>query len=468
MVLNWSINVSINIDKSLNFWVEVKNIFQKISDKFDSEWQKRKRILSTQLLVAIILKLVQSKNQQGYGSALLQFWEVCAEKNISLPQASSIAASSLCEARQKLSENIFKELNQELINHWGKNQDLPSWKTHRIFAVDGSRVNVPRELIDDGFKLYAKERGRHYPQGLMSCLYNLQEKIIYDFDFVTHMNERSCALEHMKKLTSKDIMVFDRGYFSYLLLYKMVEQGVQGIFRLQIQKSGINSKVLDFWQSKRDDTVIEYRPSVAVINDLRKRGFDLDVKPLTVRLIKHKINEETYIYATTLIGEAYPKECFAEIYHGRWGIEELYKISKKFIEIENFHSKTARGVKQELYAHLLLINLARFVEFEAKSFLPRDEQDKVDDIQNTQGFSKIFNPITILNINFKNCLLVIGRYLENLILAPYELLLDWLPKITSSIARIRQKIRPNRHYPRISYKPRDKWATYRNLKEVKA
>ena len=162
------------------------------------------------------------------------------------------------------------------------------------------------------------------------------------------MNEKLCALEHMKQLTEKDIIVFDRGYFSYLLLYKLLEQGIQGIFRLQIQESGTNSKVLDFWKSHRDDTIIEYIPSITVIHDLKKRGFDLDVKPLTVRLIKHKINNETYVYATTLIGEAYPKECFAEIYHGRLGIEELYKISKQFIELEDFHLKTARGVKQEL------------------------------------------------------------------------------------------------------------------------
>ncbi|WP_375331701.1 IS4 family transposase [Candidatus Tisiphia endosymbiont of Temnostethus pusillus] len=369
--------------KSLNFWTEVKNIFKKISDKFDAEWQKRKRILSTQLLVAIILKLVQSKSRQGYSINLIQFWEVCTEKNIELPQVNSIAASSLCEARQKLSEDIFKELNQELINHWQKNQDLPTWNNHRIFAVDGSRVNVPRELINDGYKLYAEERGRYYPQGLMSCLYNLQEKVISDFSFVTHMNERLCALEHMKQLTEKDIIVFDRGYFSYLLLYKVVEQGIQGIFRLQVQESGTNSKVLDFWNSQQDDTVIEYMPSITVIRDLKKKGFDLDIKPLSVRLIKHKINNEIYVYATTLISEAYPKECFAEIYHGRWGIEELYKISKQFIGIEDFHAKTARGVKQELYAHLLLINLSRFVEFEAKHLLPSPIKGGTD-IDNTE------------------------------------------------------------------------------------
>ena len=449
------------VEKSLNFWSEVKNIFKKISNKFDAQWQKRKRILSTQLLVAFIIKLVQSKNKQGYGSSLNQFWEICLEKGIVLPQTNSIAASSFCEARQKLPEDIFKELNQELINHWQNNHELPTWKDHRIFAVDGSRVNVPRELINNGYKLYNKERGRYYPQGLMSCLYNLQEKVVYDFSFVTHMNERLCALEHMKQLTEKDIIVFDRGYFSYLLLYKILEQGIQGIFRLQVQDGGTNSKVLDFWKSHQDDTIIEYIPSVTVIHDLKKRGFDLAIKPLTVRLIKHRIDNETYVYATTLISESYSKECFAEIYHGRWGIEELYKISKLFIEVEDFHAKTARGVKQELYAHLLLINIARFFEFEAKGLLPPFKENQ-SDAEGTLDSKSIFNPITLLNINFKNCLLVVGRYVENLIFTGYELLADWLPKIISSISRIRQKIRPDRHYPRISHKPCDKWSTFRN------
>lgn len=453
-----------NSQKTLNFWTEVKNILKNISDKFDAKWQKRKRVLNTQLLVTIILKLVQSKNSQGYSSILIQFWEVCAEKNIQLPQAKSISASSLCEARQKLSEDIFKELNQELINSWQKHQELPTWNGHRIFAVDGSRINLPRELINDGYKLYAQERGRHYPQGLMSCLYNLQEKVIYDFSFVTHMNERLCALEYIKQLTQKDIIVFDRGYFSYLLFYKILEEGIQGIFRLQVQESRINGKVLDFWKSHQDDTVIEYMPSRSVISDLKRRGFDLDIKPLTVRLIKHKIGNQTYVYATTLLSEVYPKACFAEIYHGRWGIEELYKISKQFIDIEDFHAKTARGVKQELYAHLLLINLARFVEFEAKSLLPPAKKAEVT-TPNILDSINIFNSERIVNINFKNCLLVMGRYVENLILTGYQLLVEWLGKAMSSMVRVRQKLRPNRHYPRISYQPRNQWS-YRHLTAV--
>ena len=53
------------MDKKLTFWLEVKEIFKKTSDKFDAKWQKRKRVLNSQLLVAFLLKLVESKNKQG-------------------------------------------------------------------------------------------------------------------------------------------------------------------------------------------------------------------------------------------------------------------------------------------------------------------------------------------------------------------------------------------------------------------
>jgi len=153
--------------------------------------------------VALIFELVASKNKQGYGSTLLQVWESCDTQGINLPKDDPISPSSLCEARQKLPEEIFIELNKELLLLWNKTQKLPKFKGHRLFAIDGSKVNLPRELIKEGFKLYGKSQGRYYPQGLMSCLYNLQEKTIYDFNFATHMNERSCALEHMKQLNSQ-------------------------------------------------------------------------------------------------------------------------------------------------------------------------------------------------------------------------------------------------------------------------
>jgi hypothetical protein len=264
------------MNKRLDFWLAVREIIKKVSEKFDSTWRKRKRILDSHILVAFLFKLVESKNHQGYGSNLEQFWESCLNQGITLPQDRPVSPSSFCESRQKLSEEIFIELNQELLSLWNKTQQLPRFKGYRLFAVDGSRIVVPRELIGEGFKLYNKERGCYNPQGLLSCLYNLQEKIIYDFDFVTHMNERMCAIEHMKQLTSKDIIIFDRGYFSYLLFRKAIEFNVHAIFRMQVQASGVNEQVLKFLKSDKNDEIITYTPSTTVLHDLKKQGYHLD------------------------------------------------------------------------------------------------------------------------------------------------------------------------------------------------
>ena len=56
------------------------------------------------------------------------------------------------------------------------------WQGHRIFAIDGSRINLPRPLLRCGYK--TPSDNAHYPQGLLSCLYQLKAKIPMDFHLV--------------------------------------------------------------------------------------------------------------------------------------------------------------------------------------------------------------------------------------------------------------------------------------------
>jgi hypothetical protein len=445
----------------LNFWVKANELFEHLCVEGDKLWQKRKRILDTKLLVIFILKMVLSKNKQGYGISLNQLWDVCIEKGIALPQTNSVAASSLCEARQKLPESVFKTLSNELIKLWHKQRTTPTWNGHKVFAIDGSKINAPRGLLNYGYKI-VKDTTRHYPAGMMSCMYNLQEQFVYDFEFVSHGDERECALEHLKKLNAGDIVVFDRGYFSYLLLYMIIDLKLNAVFRMQ--SGTVNREVASFWNSDKIDDVIQYSPSAPVKSDLRKRNYNLDFRLLTLRLVKHKIGNENYVYATTLLEEQkYPTACFADLYHGRWSIEELYKISKNFIDVEDFHSQTERGIKQELYGHLLLINIAKVFEADAKDILPPDY--KQDDLP-TKDHGSTLSSGTSFKINFKNCLSVVGRQLENLILASKHLIGTWLHKVLYAISRIRQRTRPGRNYPRISFKPRNRWTSFGRVARI--
>ena len=442
--------------KLLAFWTKVNELFEYHCAQMDLIWQKRKRILDTRLLIIFIFKMVLSKNKQGYGSTIWQLWDTCNTKGIKLPQFNTIAASSLCEARQKLPESIFTTLNNELLTLWHQNRDTPLWNGHRVFAVDGSKLNMPIGLLNYGFRV-SKNSGRHYPNGMMSCLYNLHEQLVYDFELVDHNDERSCAINHLKVLKSNDLVIYDRGYFSYFMFYTMLQNNIDAVFRMQVGNGTVNGKVQEFYKSDCMDTIIEYYPSAPVKSDLKKRGHAIDFKPITIRLIKYIIKNEVYVCATTLMDLVkYPTECFSDLYHSRWGIEELYKISKTFIDVEDFHSQTARTVKQELYAHLLLINIARMFELDSYTEIldkKMPEQENIQVVSTNQD-------VQPFKINFKNFLATVGNYLEDLILAGTTSIENWLYRQMRSVVKLKQRLRPNRSYPRVSFKPRNSWTSF--------
>lgn len=443
-----------------DFWSPVQKVIEDVCVNFDKKWQIRKRVIDTRFLVLFIFKLVLSKNQQGYKSLLNELWE---QQELIQYQQNPVSSSSICEARQKLPEEIFIELNKAILLSREQATSLQAWHGHRVFAADGSKVHLPHELLLAGYK--APNRDQYYPQGLMSIIYHLESGLIYDCMLSSDKGERYCLLNQMDQLSLGDILVLDRGYFSYLLLYQAIEKNIHLVCRLQ--SGGMNKEIKKFWDSELHDTVIDYYPSAAVKSEIKKQGYVLNYKVIKLRLIKYQIDNTTYICATTLIGDNYPANEFPGLYHGRWGIEELYKISKEFINVEDMHSKTERGVKQELYAHVVLINIARIFESEADNQLPpSNTNEKITDDIKAGYWQDFCRKIQKYKVNFKNCLLVISRHIEKLMISITQKIDSWLFKILSNIARNRQKIRPGRHYLRQSRKPYTKWKSSNASKSV--
>lgn len=441
------------LQELLSFWSKFQSIIEVVSQEFDAKWQDRKRALNTKFLILFIFKLILSKNKQGYSSVLSEIWDSVDKTLIELPQDKPFAASSVCEARQKMPEEVFTRLNTEIIN-WLHDATQPvTWNNHRVFAIDGSKLNLPPELANHGYKNINKS---HYTTGLLSCLYNLAERTIYNCVLESHLDERNCAIKHMDVLSADDILVLDRGYFSYLLLYLSVEKGINLICRMQ--SGNVNPEVQKFCDSNSTDTIIDYTPSNHVQYDLKRKGYtNIDFKSIKLRLIKYKIGNEIYIIATTLISDNYLERDFAKLYYGRWSIEELYKISKRIIEIEDFHSKTDRGVKQEIYAHILLINIARIFESSSLNNMQLHKTETNDSETSEEYNQWIYTGIQYIKINFKNCILVISRYIEKLIYAKNNFIITCITRMANCISKIKYKIRPGRKSPRVSRKPISKW-----------
>jgi len=425
-------------DPFVQRWGKIIGTVVKVANAFDQQWQQRRRVLSTLLLVLFIFRLVLAKNKQGYGTTVVELWAQCRLLNIPLPQTTPVAASAFCNARKKLDEQLFKRLNTDILKTYATHLGECDWKQHRLFAVAGSKLNLPRALIKKPYGYKRPGETAYYPQGLLSCLYRLKPKLPIDFDLVAHGDERQVALTHLHSLQTNDVVVYDRGYFSYAMLYFHIQRGIHPLFRI---KANLYAAIDQFSASDENDKLIDIFPSEKRRKDIQKDFPDRDITPLKLRLLKYKVAGETYTLGTTLFDkENYPLDDFPDVYHARWGIEELYKISKQHIDVEDFHAQSERGIKQELFAHFVLITLTRIFSNHTETGL---NSETSDDKQKVVA-------------NFKHSLITVARNLEALFLQQAEFVKKTVNRIVNAISICKQKRRPNRSYDRASKKPVNK------------
>ena len=190
-----------------------------------------------------------------------------------------------------------------------------NWKGHRIHAVDRSKINLPRALIKAGYR--CPSDNAYYPQGMVSCLYQLKTQIPVDFDVVAHGDERSLARSHLCALKTADVVVDDRGYYSYEMLYEHVGCGIEVVFRMQKNIGAVFDR---FIHSAQTDQVVEICASREGRDKVRARHGDVECRPIRVRLVKYTVSGTTYTLATTLLDATrYPIADLSDVYHARWG-----------------------------------------------------------------------------------------------------------------------------------------------------
>ncbi len=131
----------------------------------------------------------------------------------------------------------------------------------------------------------------------------------------------------------------------------------------------------------------------------------------------------------------------------------MCKISKQMMMIEQFHAKTERGVKQELYAHFVLITLTRL-------FINHSE----DEPQSAESEPHRHKP----QAYFKNSLAVLSWNFEELLLRQTQLVADAVSDMLDSIRSGSYRERLNRSFERKSKQPVGKWNRGRPKKAADA
>ncbi len=121
------------------------------------------------------------------------------------------------------------------------------------------------------------------------------------------------------------------GYYAYEMLHVHAIRGLHAVFRMK-RKTGID--VDRFIHGSCRDTIIEVVPYPDTLTRLRRRNPGATFGPHRLRLVKYTVGDTAFVLGTTLSDRNwYSIDQLSDLYHARWDIEELYKVSKRLIEV---------------------------------------------------------------------------------------------------------------------------------------
>ncbi len=97
-----------------------------------------------------------------------------------------------------------------------------------------------------------------------------------------------------------------------------------------IENGREKSRKIDFLKCKKYANPLIVK-GIFVFGQALLKNPNLEIIPIQMRLVKYHIDDNTYCLGTTLIDKKRYNNIqdFIDIYHARWGVEELYKVSKQ-------------------------------------------------------------------------------------------------------------------------------------------
>lgn len=401
----------------------------------------RDRKLTFNHLLVLLTKGIKSSLQRDLDG----FYKEVTGTDFNIRQVTKGAFS---QARAKLNPEAFVELNDNVNGTFYDRAPYLTWHNMRLLSADGSRLVLPRH------ESIQKEFGEHHfgpkadsPQSLALCsfLYDPLNLITVDAQLAPYVSsERDLLYKHLGKVQPGDLLLLDRGYPSFALMFELSAKEIQFCMRMkedwwldvkQFVDSGEKQKLVRFKLPAKDQHLLTKYPQLS--------------NEITCRLICIELeNGEKEILCTSLTdSDQYPYEDFAELYHFRWNIEEGYKLFKARVEVENFSGKTARAVKQDFFAKIFMMSLCAVLAF------PVEEKVRKETAEEKTKHKLKINRTAALSMTSN---IVIALFLKKTVPQAFKAFDDIVQKTL-------EIIRPNRKFPRKKKLKRPYHTNYKRL-----
>ena len=124
--------------------------------------------------------------------------------------------------------------------------------------------------------------------------------------------------------------------------------------------------IITFFYNK-DNSIVDIWLNFITLTKARRRNYIgkkeetimMSRDSFSMRFVKVCLDDgKSEIFATNIPRDKFPEECFAELYHMRWGIETAYEVLKDRLKIENFTGIKSVLIEQDINSTIYVSNLA--------------------------------------------------------------------------------------------------------------
>jgi hypothetical protein len=325
----------------------------------------RRRLLTP---IATILHMIMAAiwPEDSFAASWQLIWDTMVSR---LPEAKGRGpgSASTAKARQRIPLRVWEYLFGWLSEKVQKlSHPVDSWRSHRVVLLDGTCVSTPDEK--ELFEAFGTGRTHgkkcKYPLIRLVTLGLAQTMTVIGYALGHYeKNETALGVPLVSMLQKGDLLVADRYFAAAHFYVKYMEQGLQFLTRVH-QRIKI-SKVKRLWAYSETDFVGRLK----IYPEYRKADPSLP-QFVTVRLIQALItirgkSERVWLATSLLDAEKYPATEIIGLYARRWRIETMLKHVKIELSADVLRSKTPEGVRKEICARLMALNIIRTIMLEA-------------------------------------------------------------------------------------------------------
>jgi hypothetical protein len=355
-----------------------------------------------------------------------------------------VTEEAFAQARKRMPLQFWAALLMVLVERFQlRHRKLTRWKGFRLLAIDGTEITLPgHPLLKAYYGLARGKRGTaRRPQARMVMLQFPLVRFPYRYLLAPRKTaEITLAEQLMSHVEINDLLLLDRGFWSYWLLADIIQR--QAYFGIRL-KSG--SRLTTLRSLGRGDRLVKWTPHPTKLRKWKQQGREVPPS-LTLRVIDYQVpgfrpsgvvtnvldpaqaSREDWVRLTTESDAG--RRLLPGLYHHRWEIETTFrelKVSQQWHRDHWLRSRTPPSIEYEIAGHVIFYLLVRWLMVDAA----------------------VEAGVDPLRLSFLKTLRAIGDALPGLITAtPQYVGQVLLPRLRQKVACFVVPLRPGRHYPR--------------------